>query len=210
MHSVRLLSCAVIVFSLAMSAHAANLRLTFHDPVGDNEGQAPDVIKLVLDFDNQTGAFQINATSTAAHPFAPAAPYKLGIFVNLFNLDVGTTAPNPSLFSSINDLYLSEPTTSLTIVDVNPRLIFWKLGDVVAISGTQLSPDGVGAFYSAARVSGDRGPFLGDDNIATGATATVTAVPEPAGVALVAIVIAGVSTFRRRQLTPHRERLTNR
>lgn len=184
MSHCRIILCAAIVLLIAAVAPAETLRVTYVDPVGDNEGQAPDVVKLTVTFDNVTGDFEIDVTSTETNPFAPTSPYKLGIYVNLFNPGVGSTTQNPSFFSSISDFHLNAATTSLSIAGVNSRLTAWKLGDEVAISSTQGNPIGIGQFGSVARVSGSRGPFLGDDFIATGATAIVSLVPEPSAVGL--------------------------
>lgn len=185
----------------AAVAPAETLRLTYVDPVGDYEGLAPDVVKLVLTFDNATGGFEINVTSTEANPFAPTDPYKLAIYVNLFNLEVGTTTQDPSFFSSITDYQLTAMTTSLNIIGVNPRLTSWELGDEVAISSSQGNPVGIRQFASVARVSGDRGPFLGDDSIATGETAIISLVPEPLAVVL-AICATAVPFLSRRLSHP--------
>ena len=176
--------CAAVVLLVPAVASAETLRLTYVDPVGDNEGQAPDVVKLVVIFDNVTGDFEITVTSTETNPFAPTDPYKLAIYVNLFNLEAGSTTQDPSFFSSISDFQLSATAASLNIVGVNSRLTAWELGDEVAISGAQGNPIGIGQFGSVARVSGSRGPFLGDDFIATGDTAIASLVPEPSAVGL--------------------------
>jgi hypothetical protein len=162
----------MVTFNLVQ---AAPLLVSVTDPVGDNTGQI-DVIGMDFEFHNETGNYTILLTATDAEPFA--GDFRINI--NLFNLDVATTADDPSLFQdTINDFSLSVPSASLLLSGTNSRLLSWELGDRILLNnlpdGTP-HPDG-GTLFSSV-VSGRPFQFLDNDVIGLDKEiAIVTPVP---------------------------------
>ena len=134
----------MVAFNLTQ---AAALLVSVTDPVGDNTGPV-DVIGMEFEFDNETGNYRILLTTTDAEPF-------LGDFridIELFNLDAGTTADDPSFFQdTINDFSLLVPSTELILSGTNARLLSWDPGDRILLNnlpdGTP-HPDGATLFSS--------------------------------------------------------------
>ena len=135
---------AVVTFNLVQ---AEPVLVSVTDPVSDNTGPV-DVIGMEFEFDNETGNYRILLTTTDAEPF-------LGDFridIELFNLDAGTTADDPSFFQdTINDFSLLVPSTSLILSGTNSRLLSWDTGDRILLNnlpdGTP-HPDGITDFSS--------------------------------------------------------------
>jgi len=123
---------AMVTFNLVQ---AAPMLVSVTDPVGDSTGPV-DVIGMDFEFNNETGNYTILLTATNAEPF-------LGDFridIELFNLDVGTTADDPSFFQDIiNDFRLLVPSTSLLLSGTNSRLLSWDAGDRILLNNL---PDG--------------------------------------------------------------------
>jgi len=123
---------AMVTFNLAQ---AAPMLVSVTDPVGDSTGPV-DVIGMDFEFNNETGNYTILLTATDAEPFAG----HFRIDINLFNLDVGTTADDPSYFQdTINDFSLLVPSTSLLLSGTNARLLSWETGDRILLNNL---PDG--------------------------------------------------------------------
>jgi hypothetical protein len=175
---------ALILASHVTTSHAETLQFSFTDAAGDQPSMIPDVVGLVFTFDHSTGDFEAVLSADPAAPFAPTAPAKLGVHLNLFNPDLGVTTKDPSFFQLLVDLQLSAATTSLTLTGTNSRLTAWAAGDRVAIDSSLGNPDGTGLFGSEVVVSQDRTSF-GGDFIAPGAVATISSVPEPTTATLV-------------------------
>jgi hypothetical protein len=135
---------AMVTFNLVQ---AEPVLVSVTDPVSDNTGPV-DVIGMEFEFDNETGNYRILLTTTDAEPF-------LGDFridIELFNLDAGTTADDPSFFQdTINDFSLLVPSTSLILSGTNSRLLSWDTGDRILLNnlpdGTP-HPDGITDFSS--------------------------------------------------------------
>ena len=159
MNIVRQLQKAILMAALIAMAtfnlvHAAPVLVSVTDPVGDNTGPV-DVIGMDFEFNNETGNYTILLTATDAEPF-------LGDFrinINLFNLDVGTTADDPSYFQdTINDFSLLIPSSTLILSGSNSRLLSWDTGDRILLNNIpdgSPNPDGDTLFSSvvAARPS---------------------------------------------------------
>ena len=123
---------AMVTFNLVQAAPA---RVSVTDPVGDNTGPV-DVIGMDFEFNNETGNYTILLTATDAEPFA--GDFRVNI--NLFNLDVGTTADDPSYFQdTINDFSVLVPSTALLLSGTNARLLSWDTGDRILLNNL---PDG--------------------------------------------------------------------
>ena len=123
------------------------LTLVVLDPVADQTGPV-DVVRMVMNFDNATGMYEILLTADAAHPF-------LGDFrisINLYNQDLGTTNTDPAFFSDAgNDFSLSVATTTITLTGTSTSLLAWAAGQRVytnSLAGTG-NPDGISLFRSA-------------------------------------------------------------
>ena len=150
---------AMVTFNLVQAAPAL---VSVTDPVGDNTGQI-DVIGMDFEFYKETGNYTILLTTTDAEPFA--GDFRINI--NLFNLDIGTTADDPSYFQdTINDFSLLVSSTSLLLSGTNSRLLSWELGDRILLNNL---PDGIphpdgGTLFSSV-VSGRPFQFLDNDVI---------------------------------------------
>lgn len=196
---IRLLCLLVIGMS---SAHAALLRFSFDDPVGDATGSI-DVTGLTFTFESLTGAYTIDLFASATDPFSGT----FRINVNLFNPDTGTTAPNPSLFSdTANDITLPAPETMLSLTGSDSRLLSWNAGDRVAIGSVPFGdPDGVRAFGSSVidfPLDEARRDLIGTTSVINGsaeAVAVITAVPEPPTLLLALAALSGLCFFRSRK-----------
>ena len=137
--------CSVILMG---SINAAPLVLLTTDPAFDQLGASPDLVHMSFAFDNATGNYVIELKATNENPF-------LGDFrvnINLFNLDVGTTAMDPSFFNdTLNDFSLTAPTTTLSLTGNDSRLISWNAGDRIMLNNFpdgSPSPDGATLFRS--------------------------------------------------------------
>ncbi len=89
------------------------------------------------------------------------------ININLFNLDVGTTADDPSFFRDIfNDFRLLVPSTLLVLSGNNSRLLSWDVGDRILLNNLpdgDPAPDGSTLFSSV--VAGRPSQLLENDVI---------------------------------------------
>lgn len=134
-------------FLTASLVSADPLHFTVIDPVGDNTGLI-DVTKMEFSFDNSTGVYSIDLTTTSDNPFAG----NFRVNINLFNQDLGTTAWDPAFFSdTVNDFNLAAPTTTLTLSGTDLRLMAWDAGNRVftnSLAGTG-NPDNISLFRSA-------------------------------------------------------------
>lgn len=184
------------------SAHAALLRFSFDDPVGDPTGNI-DVTGLTFTFESLTGAYTIDLFATADDPFSGT----FRVNVNLFNPDTGTTAPDPSLFSdTANDITLPAPETTLSLTGINARLLFWDAGDRVAIGSVPFgNPDGVSALGSSVidfPLDEARRDLIGTTSVVNGSAegvAVITAVPEPPTLLLGLAALSGLCFFQSRK-----------
>lgn len=196
---IRVLCLLVIGMS---SAHAALLRFSFDDPVGDSTGNI-DLTGLTFTFESLTGAYTIDLSASAADPFSGT----FRINVNLFNPDTGTTAPNPSLFSdTANDITLPAPEIRLSLTGIETRLLSWDEGDRVAIGSVPFgNPDGVSALGSNVidfPLDEGRRDLIGTTSIINGSSesvAVIAAVPEPSTLLLGLAALSGLSVFRSRK-----------
>ena len=152
MKRIMSLLSAVCSVTLMGSINAAPLVLLTTDPAFDQLGASPDLVQLRFAFDNATGNYVIELKATNENPF-------LGDFrvnINLFNLDVGTTARDPSFFNdTMNDFSLTAPTTTLSLTGNDSRLISWNAGDRIMPNNFpdgSPSPDGVTLFRSGVGV----------------------------------------------------------
>jgi len=179
---------ASLLVAISAVSHAQPLRFSFADAAGDQPSMVPDVVGLVVTFDQAMGDYEVVLTADAASPLAPTSPASLVVYVNLFNPDVGVTTQDPSYFKLFAYLQLSAPTTSLTLTGTNDRLTTWNPGNRVANDSVLGNPDGVGLFSSGVRVIQDR-TIIGGDTIAPGGIATVVLVPEPTTYALASLAI---------------------
>lgn len=157
MKRIMSLLSAVCSVTLMGSINAAPLVLLTTDPAFDQLGASPDLVHMSFAFDNATGNYVIELKATNENPF-------LGDFrvnINLFNLDVGTTAMDPSFFNdTLNDFSLTAPTTTLSLTGNDSRLISWNAGDRIMLNNFpdgSPSPDGATLFRSGVGVvsSGD-------------------------------------------------------
>ena len=194
MNRITALAVVAIFYGYMGSAHGVPLTLSFSDPVGDNTG-AVDLVGLTFNFDNSTGNYQIDLTADAANPFL--GNFRLNI--NLFNVDTGTTAQDPSFFSdTVNDFNLAVATTMLSLVGTNSRLLSWDPGDRIAVSGPLPLgvPDGVAAFGSSVLDLPDTTSF---DNMAPGEFSILgepVSVPVPSSLVLIGLGL-GLAAGRR-------------
>ena len=167
---------AMVMFKLVQ---AAPVLVSVTDPVGDSTGPV-DVIGMDFEFNNETGNYTILLTATDAEPFA--GDFRVNI--NLFNLDVGTTADDPSYFQdTINDFSLLVSSTAMLLSGTNSRLLSWDTGDRILLNnlpdGTP-HPDG-GTLFSSV-VSGRPSQSLEKDVIGLDKEiAIVTSMPLAAG-----------------------------
>jgi hypothetical protein len=134
------------------------------DPLGDHTGTI-DVVRMVMNFDDATGDYEIVLTVDSANPFR--GDFRINI--NLFNPDVGTTARYPSFFSdAMNDYELQAVAQTLTLMGSDGRLTAWDLGDRVftnSLAGTG-NPDGVTLFRSSVADLPHLGFLTAEDYIA--------------------------------------------
>lgn len=144
--AVMIVLVATVTFNLV---EAASMLVSVTDPEADNTGPV-DVTGMDFEFDNETGNYRILLTTTDAEPFVG----DFRIDIELFNLDVGTTADDPSFFQdTINDFSLSVDTPSpiLILSGTNSRLLSWGAGDRILLNnlpdGTP-HPDGTTDFSS--------------------------------------------------------------
>jgi hypothetical protein len=167
---------ATVTFNLVQ---AAPMLVSVTDPEGDNTGPV-DVIGMDFEFDNETGNYRILLTTSSAEPFMG----DFRIDIELFNLDVGTTANDPSFFQdTINDFRLLVPSTALILSGTNSRLLSWGAGDRILLNnlpdGTP-HPDGATLFSSV--VAARPGQSLEKDVIGLDKeTAIVTSMAPAAG-----------------------------
>jgi len=172
----------MVTFNLVQ---AAPVLVSVTDPVGDNTGPI-DAIGMDFEFHNETGNYTILLTATDAEPFA--GDFRINI--ELFNLDVGTTADDPSLFQDIiNDFSLSVSSTSLLLSGTNSRLLSWDIGDRILLNNL---PDGIphpdGATLFSSVVSGRPFQFLDNDVIGLDKEIAIV-TPIPPAIDLVASVL---------------------
>jgi hypothetical protein len=147
LHKVALMTVLVTTVTVNL-VQAAPMLVSVTDPVGDNTGPI-DVTGMDVEFDNATGFYKILLTTTSTEPFVGDSR----IDIELFNLDVGTTANDPSFFHTIEDVRLLPPGTSTLwiISGTDSRLLSWNAGDRILLNnlpdGTP-HPDGVTLFSS--------------------------------------------------------------
>ena len=137
-------------------ASATALIFSFADPVNDHTG-AIDVTHMDLTFDDATGDYEINLSADPAHPFVGT----FDVTINVFNPNTGTTQPAPSFFRDVRvGIEATSPTTTLTLLGTNPRLMAWRVGDHVATSNVPFgAPAGFDFFRSFVM---DPGAGFGD------------------------------------------------
>ncbi len=114
----------------ATASYARPLAFSFDDPQGDGDGSI-DVIRMVGNFDNETGNYELVLVANPARPFRGA----FRVNVNLFDPDTGSLSEESAyLGDTVNDFDLSAPQTLLRLTGVAPSLLHWKAGDRVATS----------------------------------------------------------------------------
>lgn len=111
---------------------------TFMDPVGDQRGRV-DVTSLSVDFDPQTGLYEVVMTADPRHPFVG----RFVVNLNMFNPDLGTRALDPSMFQShFNEFDPHNPEALLRFSGGSPSLRAWRPGHRVAADSTTFgNPD---------------------------------------------------------------------
>lgn len=133
-----------VFFSLAGTAEAGRLVVSFDDPVGDMRGEFPiDVQNMTLSFNQESGDYEITITTTDENRFVG----EFRVNVHFFNGDVGSTVSHLSMLSdTFNDYDLRRPRSTLVLTGVNQYLRNWKSGDRIAthsLDGGGLgNPDG--------------------------------------------------------------------
>jgi hypothetical protein len=181
------------------------LFFSFDDPVGDQYPDSSsnpfdvDVTKMDFTFDDSTGYYEIVFTADDANPFQG----DFRINVNLFNLDTGTTAQNPSFFQdTFNNYDLSTAVSTKTLTGTNTRLLEWDIGDrVIPTSVSDLGlPDGTFSFRTHVADLPDFAWYVNEDIIAEGEGiyATIDVVPVP-GAVLLGIIGLGVAGLKLRK-----------
>jgi hypothetical protein len=115
------------------------LHIGVDDPIGDH-GALIDVILMILRFDNLSGAYEIEITTSPNAPFIG----DFRINVNLFNVDA------VSFFSdAVNDYSLTSPVTRIILTDTSSALLTWSAGDRIhtnSLAGTPNPPGGITQF----------------------------------------------------------------
>ena len=125
------------VYEIEAHADAEQYSLSISDPIGDQFGPSPDLTGMDLNFDSGTGNYIVHLETTNTNPFVGA----FRINLNLFNIDAGTTAQDPSVFQdTLNDFDLTEPSTTISLSGISSRLLSWNLGDRILLNNF---PDGV-------------------------------------------------------------------
>ena len=196
------LLCAMCAYRLIafQPVNAASLVLSASDPFLDQFGSSPDLIQMNFVFDNATGDYVIDLETTDTNPFV--GDFRINI--NLFNLDVGTTANNPSFFNETsNDFSLSGSTTTLTLTGNNARLIAWDAGDRILLNNFPSAtphPDSVSFFRSGVFGLPLMGPFVNEDMLGIESQIdVVSAVPVPAAVWLFGSGLLGLIYIARKK-----------
>jgi len=138
------------------------LRFVVEDPVADHTGSV-DVVRMVFEFDDGTGDYEIVLRADEANPFVGS----FRVNINLFNPDVGTTAQFPAFFQdALNDFSLGgTEQTELRLTGSDPALTNWGTGDRVftnSLAGTG-NPDGTSLFRSS--VVDAAGGFLTNEDV---------------------------------------------
>lgn len=191
---------AAFAVTLMGQINAASLVLLASDPVLDQFGPSPDLIQMDFAFDNATGNYAIDLETTNANPFVG----DFDININLFNLDVGTTAEDPSLFSDTFNIFsFPAPTTTLTLTGNSARLLAWDAGDRILLNNLPNAtphPDGISFFRSSVHVP--PGGFLENEDLlgVESQINIVSAVPIPPAIWLFGSGILGlVGVVRRKE-----------
>lgn len=190
---------AVFSMTLMGSVNATTVVLSAIDPVGDQFVPSPDLVQMKFVFDNVTGAYVIELETTNEDPFI--GDFRVNI--NLFNLDAGTTAVDPSFFrDTLNDFSLTESTTTLALTGTNDRLQAWKVGDRILLNNLPSgmpSPDGTTLFRSGVDAAGSE--FLEEEDMLglPGQIDIVSAVPIPPAIWLFGSGLLGLLGMKRRK-----------
>jgi hypothetical protein len=197
----KIMSIIIGVFSVFLVGipNAATLVLSSIDPVMDQSGASPDIIEMRFVFDNITGDYTIGLQTSNADPFQGS----FRININLFNVDVGTTADAPSFFQDVfNDISLPTPTEIFTLTGNNTRLTAWNEGDRILLNNygppsCTPHPDGGTCFASGVGLL----PYTGfDDYIGVDHQIDVlAAVPIPAAIWLFGSGMMGLIGIARRK-----------
>lgn len=193
------LACAVVAFgcsdstvtspqphqrALAMTS-AFPLTLSVLDSIGDQTGPV-DVAKMVMNFDNATGQYEVVITADPMHPFVGA----FRININLFNSDAASIDSNTSFFSdAVNDFALTTPTTIITLTGTHSSLLGWNSGHRVftnSLAGTG-NPPGISLFRSS--VLGFPFTFLTNEDVIAFPNLALPAIIQSAASAVIEVDI---------------------
>jgi hypothetical protein len=147
--SVRLAASPAAAATFVASAARYSLCIAVDDPVGDHNGNV-DVRKLIVSFDDESGAYEALVASTTQHLFR--ATFRINI--NLYNQDHGAPHRDSSFFTSnFNDFDFGPGSTALLrISGEHLALRGWAAGHRVftnSLAGTG-NPDGVTLYRSGA------------------------------------------------------------
>jgi len=153
------------------TAQGADLGFSYLDPVADHTGTI-DVTRMVVAFDNATGAYMVILRATTAHPFVG----EFRVNINLFNPDVD---PANSLFQDAeNDFNLATATTKLVLTGTDPNLLAWNDGDRVATNTNVSLGNPPGTTFFRSSVANRPFTFLtNEDAIAFGPAGLATIGP---------------------------------
>lgn len=190
------------ILCVSANANAAMLSFSFQDGIGDQSRSSySDTSKMSVLFDNLTGDYTITLTATPDHPFSGW----IDVNANMVNPDTPVFHMNQSYFFANNNLTNpSTPTTSITLSGTEKSLLWWKIGDRVALSSIPfgIAKDAPPSSFSSNVDQGrafDYG-FWSTDEFSYTQIATISAaVPEPETYAMLASGLFLVAAAKRRR-----------
>lgn len=131
------------VASTFVIPYAGRLALVVEDPLADNTGPT-DVTSMTLDFDPQTGRYEIVLTADSSSPFAG----EFRVNINLYN-----PTRNSFFDDNVNDFRLSVPTTTLKLTGYHQALRQWTPGDAVHTNNLAGMTNPLGNFFFRSDVT---------------------------------------------------------
>lgn len=200
MKTTLILLFTLVTLSLAGQINAALVVLSSSDPINDQFGSAPDLTGMTFVFDSITGGYTIDLQTTDENPFVG----EFRININLYNLDAGTSAQDPSYFQdTVNDYNLTATTTTLRLTGTNTRLLAWEAGDEILLNNWldgAPSPEGSILFRSGVLGFPLGSAFTNEDMLGVeGQTDVLSAVPIPAAAWLFGSGLIALAALKRRK-----------